>query len=649
MANGVKPDFSHLCLNDKNCLAWQAYMESHSTKLEDVLWKMGASKISWGLCLVCDKEYPANLKSHIWGKAHWAQLKQRLQWKEPASPEDLARYTQRWALAPGSNGSENPGYYFNHVTGQQGFCPAPANGAVAASVPAPAVASPAPVPAAPITPRPGLAPAMPTGDSVDGLTFPHGQDFARAINAKDQWQAFMDKASQHLEDFLHKATGHWDHSCCICGNKTMQRGAQDHIRSKNHWVTLWKKMQEIKADLPPQEVAEVMDEGRPWIQGFHTPRGTYLFNHLTGGQQLRPGAGASLPQQPAPHTKEAAVAPVARAAPPAVTASLTPAAPLQAAVAKTASGEAPDSMTYPHGQNFAVAIDSKEGWSVFMCEPARTLEKALHQATGQWEFVCCVCEKPMANGASEHIQGRSHWTTLWKKLQAMSKSLPPQEIAEERGRAWVQTFEIPGGRYVFNHLTGGQEQDTSADGVAPPQQHAARPIAPPAAQPEGPAMDAHPLADRRNLSVRRARSNPAVMAATSGGQTPRQTTAPVGAAGPSRCGTLEHWHWRCVVAKPAAELNAALERPFSSWGEDVAPMVRNCCVCSTMFRGVEDHLASENHWKSLRTMLAEGAASEQYNFSEAFVGRRDQPWVQDFGDGVIFNHATLQTQTVLSC
>jgi len=647
MACGEKPDFSHLCLHDKNCSGWQRFMEGHSTELEDVLWKSGADKNSWGVCLICGVEYPANLKSHIWGKAHCGKLKERLNWLEP-SLEDLERHTQRWALAPGALGTS---YWFNHVTGKQGFCDDSAAFQHNDSNVVTTAANPAsPVQGVGDGVVSNAASSMAAGSDLGSMFVPHGQNFDQALNGtKDTWKAFVAEPAKRLEEYLSKATGHWDHTCVVCG-KAMTRGSEDHIKSLGHWQNLWKKMQAMHKSLPPRNIAEDMGQPRrPWVQVFVVPAGEYAFNHLTGGQQLVPrGEGAGRPAAAAPPP----CPPVAPPAPAAHPAALPPPqSSLPAALRNVQLATLPsEGVKSPNGRGrcapafedarivdprlpvrsgvgYRDAMREKTDWVKFMDEPTKQFEAFIYKHFPSYSNPCPVCNAGM-NGIREHLLSQKHWKSLWNRLCG---DIPLANDAVDWDREWVQRFEVLGGTYLYNHVTGAQgmegevraveQQNLAVSRVAPASTETTRPILFEVV-PANTAPKLFDLADSRNLGRRAA---PATISA-----------APV-------WGPFENWHWRALVMRPAAALAAALRLGASLWGEQAAPSVWRCCMCDKTFLDVEEHLASEGHYTQLRSKLEQFAASQRYQMDDNILDQLGKQWIQEFDSGVSFNHVTLQT------
>ena len=52
-------------------------------------------------------------------------------------------------------------------------------------------------------------------------------------------------------------------------------------------------------------------------------------------------------------------------------------------------------------------------------------------------------------------------TELWKKVKGNTP--PPEQAAQmDPNLAWVQSWQVPGGRMIFNHLTAALKLDLSS-------------------------------------------------------------------------------------------------------------------------------------------------------------------------------------------
>eukprot|EP00445_Apocalathium_hangoei_P005698 CAMPEP_0203864430 /NCGR_PEP_ID=MMETSP0359-20131031/14752_1 /ASSEMBLY_ACC=CAM_ASM_000338 /TAXON_ID=268821 /ORGANISM="Scrippsiella Hangoei, Strain SHTV-5" /LENGTH=912 /DNA_ID=CAMNT_0050782159 /DNA_START=54 /DNA_END=2792 /DNA_ORIENTATION=+ len=687
MAAGGKPDFSHVLGSGAG---WQSYMERPSTQLEETLWK---HMNTWGTCLVCGDAYPSNLKSHICGKNHCKKLQERLNWGEPTSPEDLERLTQYWPLVPGG---QHSGYKFNHVTGVQGLCDFPGAATVPANGGAPAAAAPAePVPVAlngyggggyGVGPAPGLGPfggqaaasAAPAAASASpptppehcrpGEIYPHASGFEAAIATKDGWRAHMEGASRRFEDYMSKATNKWDWDCKLCG-KTMDQGANNHLTSQSHWKVIWQKMQELNSTLPPMHVACEMS--RPWVQRYEIPgRGRVAFNHLTGGQVLEEvgggggggsgGGGGCTAGAPAP-----GLAPPSLAAP--SVASVPPSSPAASLAGSSVVYGAPlggglghgllagpppgpggpSTMSFQHGQ-YGQAF-AKDPWRIFMGAPAKFLEDSLVKATGHWDHKCMICDnKAMTRGAQDHLMSQNHFKALWQKVEALNPraGLPPQHIAEEmEGRFWVQPFDVPGGRYLFNHLTGGQTLSRGGSaaggaGVGQPGAPAAAAMAPQLvfAQAAPARSAAPPQASPSPIVSVTVSSAGGVVVAPGGGlavSPAAQDARLVDHRLPVRNGVTyrqaleDKGAWSKFMEEPARRFETLIYKSLPGYCEQ-------CPVCEANMNGIKEHLLSQKHfkcmWKKLGSVPAPGD-----------VLQWDRPYVQKLRlpYGVyLYNHVT---------
>lgn len=102
---------------------------------------------------------------------------------------------------------------------------------------------------------------------------------------------------------------------------------------------------------------------------------------------------------------------------------------------------------------------------------------------------------------------------------------------------------------------------------------------------------------------------------------------------------VEHFHWRCLVMRPAASLAEALERA------SVPPAALKCSACGVSCDDMEEHLASMLHYNNIRTLLPGTATSVSNRVEKNVLESLKQPWIQDFGKGIYFNHITLQVIT----
>ena len=232
------------------------------------------------------------------------------------------------------------------------------------------------------------------------------------------------------------------------------------------------------------------------------------------------------------------------------------------------------------------------------------LGKELRKRTNRWDHICSVCDKAMTRGTLDHLRSKNHWTALWNKIK---EGMPPPDVAPNMDRPykpWVQSFRVPGGELVFNHLTAGLKLDMSG----------------------GPQM---------------------ALSGSISGPWPPMPAAPMSMAKPSPASSvvraqsaLEKCHWR---RGGLVEFHGGSRESFG--GEsgggvlDLRGLQRQ-----RMKEGTSEHLASKEHWSNLKDLidgLANGVMPPD-NVAESFGER---PWVQKFGN-CILNHLTGGLQSM---
>ncbi|CAE7528935.1 unnamed protein product [Symbiodinium sp. CCMP2592] len=581
-----KPDFSHLSLQDKNCTAFHKYMESKGYQLGDALYEYGKTWKSWGTCIVCEVDFPANVASHVWGKAHCNKLKEKLNWQEPRDPQQLNQFTQFWKL----EGYYKPGYFFNHITGEQGLCDFAPPDAPASiqSVPTPMSVA-APMPGPPQMQCPAAAPQeMPATRPAGGcLLVPHSQGYIKSIQALELWRMHMDKTGSALDGELEK-TGRYDHECIVC-QKAMTRGAGDHLKSKNHWAELWKK---VGKNMPQPDL--VLEKGKPWWQEFVVPQGKCILNHLTGGLEI---AGAE-PAGYASGCNGAANGAVSMPATPAaapVQPESEPGAPPSQPLSPSADAAG---MIVPHGTTWRQALsESKDKWRTFM-EPAATVLE--QKVPNSYECMCTVCDnKVMTRGAKDHLTSQGHWKNLWDKMQKLNRDLPPDNVAcQMTARPWVQEFPTASGKYVFNHLTAGQMLQGGSALLQPLQP-----------QGQAPAMPAPPMPPVPAVPVQSPQMQPQQMQAPPQPMQPVQPVQPAQPAVPMQPrmqeggmvvrnglnykeALAEIGKWKKFMAEPTERLDSFIYQLMPNY-------TGKCLVCQADMLGFNTHICSQKHFKQL--------------------------------------------------
>jgi len=485
----------------------------------------------------------------------------------------------------------------------------------------------------------------------------------------------MTEPSKRLEDFLEKATGHWNHHCTVCENKVMQRGATDHLQSQGHWKTLWSRLQTV-GGVPSPNDALAWD--KHWVQAFETPRGRYLFNHVTGAQQLLLGDPSAAYQALPPGLPE-----LATQQPPLTSGSVNgygggggahsssgpsggpslhhpgvsdPRDPRGCGTAqhhpgsaatlhRPGQGEAPLQQLHsevsmhlqpagpagPAGQpgqgqplqqseppfrngiGYQEALNDKAAWKTYMDTPAKALENLVYTCNSG-NGSCPVCETPL-NGIYNHVLSVNHWKKLWLKLN----QVPVPQVCVQWDKPWVEVFQTPRGEYLFNHVTGAQgfRAQLGAEG---------RGLA------FGPApLPASSDAVAPTSAPQHARLPPACQAPN--------TAMP--AVGLLEAHPLDLWIWQRAITNPAQHLVGALAHSGLRSGPHL-----KCDVCvapPTSLEGLGEHLVSEEHHRQLRAKLGQMVA--QLNYASPGKEQLDNgPWVQRFQTpaGIVsFNHVTF--------
>jgi len=115
MAFGL-PSFSHLDFTAGDTAKWHEYMDPKARTLAHHLYQ---TRSSWGMCIICEVDFPNSLETHICGKNHMKKLHQKLQYRYPQDPVHLSTLTQYWELE--ANKAPRRYYYFNHLTGDQDY------------------------------------------------------------------------------------------------------------------------------------------------------------------------------------------------------------------------------------------------------------------------------------------------------------------------------------------------------------------------------------------------------------------------------------------------------------------------------------------------------------------------------------------------
>lgn len=296
------------------------------------------------------------------------------------------------------------------------------------------------------------------------------------------------------------------------------------------------------------------------------------------------------------------------------------------------------------------AFQEKNDWRKFMDQPGTCLEDVLLK-TNTWDAQCVVCSSSMSCGAHDHVQSANHWKNLWKRLD---NKPPAAERALGFSGAWVQVFDVPGGKYLFNHLTGELDFRRPSDApvapapadatVSPPKAAPATPVPPKAAAPT-PAQGANMWEEEDEACVAAAplavfAAPPPAFAVPPGlASAPAPSRANGPAVPPAVRGSPTAYRnalesrqaWRTFMEPAAKELEDMHNKHTNSYGG-------MCVVCSIeMSRGIFEHVPSQNHWKKLWDKLNKKAPDPN------LVNDWSQQWVEKFkfpAGEYLFNHVT---------
>eukprot|EP00928_Gymnodinium_smaydae_P030425 TRINITY_DN22637_c0_g1_i1.p1 TRINITY_DN22637_c0_g1~~TRINITY_DN22637_c0_g1_i1.p1 ORF type:complete len:435 (-),score=80.29 TRINITY_DN22637_c0_g1_i1:229-1533(-) len=409
--------------------------------------------------------------------------------------------------------------------------------------------------------------------------------YQMAINTKDGWKKHMAPRANEAEDFLWNLGRVSYSKCDLCG--TGAQGLETHLVGQNHWKKLGEK---FNWNLPPPEVAE--DTSRPWVEKIPTPKGTYLFNHITGRHgfdnggapaQVSPSAAAPVP---APAYQ---APPVAQPYPQAASCGGVPVAP-----SSTASQDVNDAYRN------ALMSRTKGDWRRFMEPLANAASEELTRLTGSWDYACPICEQQNTRGLSDHVPSDKHWKALGNKLHWVP---PAPEEAHASDKPWVQRINTCRGMFCFNHLTGAHY----LEGQAPqPQVLSAAPAPAPTPAPGPPA--------------------------------PCSGVAPASSAEPK----FSYAHWLFVDRiRTAAQQVDEVVYHASFGGSPPA-----CLVCPASQQLTQDHISSLAHFEQLQCRCATLPTEKTQGAMEGDNSNLEDsssPWVQKLqlcGQDYYFNHLT---------
>jgi len=431
---------------------WRTFMAGPSQKLEALFRSNAFYEVS---CTVCSSQING-VQDHLQSQNHWKRLWSRftnnqLPPSEVASAMDKP-WVQTFDLRTGR-------YFFNHLTGDQGFldgCPvspstpvssvySQGEASVVASTPLPPCAFPPDLPdpwqeGRANMVRAGLAPP-PLQPKARPPPQQRLDDFQEALNSKAGWRTFMDGPAKILEQTIFRLTNSYDvtsGTCPVCMSE-MSRGAGEHLPSCNHWKQLWRKL-----ECRTPDVQTAHDWVRPWVQRFPTPKGDYVFNHVTGRQGFASELGISL-VAPAPQEPLRALPGIPQPTP-----CISDSAP---------SAIVPLAVRRPEEFNLGLWT-----WRLHIKDGANQLNSLL-QGTGQF-LQCTACSQVMGPDVAAHLASNGHYTILQEKARpsvneavvAMMTADPEAAKRELASGPWVQAFNqvpaSPTGMLKFNHLTG---------------------------------------------------------------------------------------------------------------------------------------------------------------------------------------------------
>ncbi|CAL1140140.1 unnamed protein product [Cladocopium goreaui] len=118
-----------------------------------------------------------------------------------------------------------------------------------------------------------------------------------------------------------------------------------------------------------------------------------------------------------------------------------------------------------HKTDFQGALETHQLWNRHVTVSAIKLEDELSKRTKRLQHPCAACNhQVMANGPIDHLTSKAHWIELWKKIAGKTpQNMPSPEMGAQMDLKlpWVQSWEIPGGVLIFNHLTAALKLELS--------------------------------------------------------------------------------------------------------------------------------------------------------------------------------------------
>lgn len=122
-------------------------------------------------------------------------------------------------------------------------------------------------------------------------------------------------------------------------------------------------------------------------------------------------------------------------------------------------------MLVEHKSDFQGSLERQTSWNRHVTVSAIKLEDELKKRTKRLQHPCAACDgQVMANGPIDHLTSKAHWIELWKKIAGNTpQNMPSPEVGAQMDLKlpWVQSWEIPGGVLIFNHLTAALKLELS--------------------------------------------------------------------------------------------------------------------------------------------------------------------------------------------
>lgn len=400
----------------------------------------------------------------------------------------------------------------------------------------------------------------------------------------------MAQPANRLQEDLYKYTNKWCFPCAVC-EKEMARGCKDHVLSHGHWNNLWIRLGNGDG-IPEADV--VAEWSKTWVQRFETPKGTYLFNHITGDQMLS-GREANA-QAPSTQTLHHSGPPTSDHSAETHGTTRAPADLVHPASDPGVSWRMP----VRYGLDYVQALADEQSWRTYMIDPATRFENNL-SANWAWRCAepCFVCSTAMSGGVKSHLLSTSHWSQVRDRLKGPSdsKSKTPQ-LAEaiDWRKPWVEVIKVGSDDYLFNHLTGEQGLRSQ---VAPTEPRAI--CLPPGLEAASPAPTRAAPAPEAGITTPSPATVPVPSVATvslpSAPAPPKSITTPEAQSDPS---PLDVFFWQQLMDGPSRNLATALAR-YNQRFKDSEGFT--CDVCSLTMSDVREHIRSADHYFSLRTRL----------------------------------------------